>query len=512
MLKTDVHASKETPQKMGRRVFLRASGVTAAAVAALAGNGVVHANGPGRRWNSCRRLFSNAIAGANLDADCRLGQAGVQSDDGVVYERFSTGMMTGSREKFPLVATEKKVTRENEASSVDHLRWAQQHEHDILYPSCEVNRGDGSVYVLPYSETDPDQIRRLQVTVEGGKKMSVANWLRGTNTDEIIAIRDGSIVFHMCFGEMTPSTPHSTHSTTKAFAAFVAERVIADEHLDVNAPAASFVPELANTAYNDATLRQMMDMQALVRYRYSSDSTPVPPEWEFGTPEFRRATHERARHLRACGTLRKLPEEPEGFGEYDFLLTLKEKTGPHGSVLSYACPTISALTLVLERVTGQPFRKLLSDLFWQKLGAEHNAHLIHDGHGTSLNWGGLCVTGRDLGRFVMMLGNHGRVGEHQLLPPEVINRMKRFPNADKYNQKSNIWGVLPEGCGYSNCAPILHTPNGPMLVIGGAHSQWGVVDFAHGISIVKFSSDLNRSPARDLAALPSFSKALADVL
>ncbi|WP_164281409.1 serine hydrolase, partial [Stenotrophomonas indicatrix] len=68
------------------------------------------------------------------------------------------------------------------------------------------------------------------------------------------------------FGALDAHTQHIAMSITKSFVGTLAAMLVADGKLDPAAPVTQYVPELKDTAYGDATVRQVMDMTVGVRY------------------------------------------------------------------------------------------------------------------------------------------------------------------------------------------------------------------------------------------------------
>ena len=285
------------------------------------------------------------------------------------------------------------------------------------------------------------------------------------------------------------------------------------------ARATQYVPELANTAYDGATVRQLLDMQVSVRYRYFCPEDEVAKgnrkAWEFGTAEYRHAQHEQARLQRAAGMVRKLESEEET-GVYDVLFELKDRELPHGAAINYACPSALAFQLVLERATNTSMIDLLSIHLWRRLGAEQRAVMQIDDLGAAPAHGGLAVTARDLGRWGQMLLENGRVGGEQVVPKEFVEDIQQNTNRNKFNESSNLWGnYLVPGCGYRSYFFIAPTESSrkTRFWTGGGWGQWCFEDPERKNVIVKFSTEMDYEIAnsRDFAAICSFSRVLPEL-
>jgi len=139
-----------------------------------------------------------------------------------------------------------------------------------------------------------------------------------------------------------------------------------------------YVPELKETAYGDATVRQVMDMTIGVKY---SENYSDPKAEVFD-------------YARAGG----MSPQPPGYSGpktfFEFLVTL-QKEGAHDDAFAYKTSNAEVLAWVVKRASGQSMADLLSSQIWQKLGAENDAYFMVDSIGTESGGGGLNTTLRD---------------------------------------------------------------------------------------------------------------------
>ena len=119
-----------------------------------------------------------------------------------------------------------------------------------------------------------------------------------------------------------------------------------------------YIPELANSAYAEATVRNLLDMRVgvffnedylategpIIDYRYAAIWNPVPND-------------------REAGDLRS------------FMSSLKEVDGTHGGRFHYVSPNTDLLAWVFERATAMRYADLVSDRLWKPLGAEASGYL-----------------------------------------------------------------------------------------------------------------------------------------
>ena len=113
----------------------------------------------------------------------------------------------------------------------------------------------------------------------------------------------------------------------------------------------TILPELADTAWADATVRQTLDMVIGMRFHedYLDPSSDV---WKF---------------LSSTGMTPARPDSPPTIADY---LPTVEKEGSHAEAFAYREPNIFVLGWLVRRCAGQDITTLASELIWQHIGAE----------------------------------------------------------------------------------------------------------------------------------------------
>ncbi len=344
-----------------------------------------------------------------------------------------------------------------------NIRWAFSHMRELI-PTANVSRGDGPVFRLPKAERNLDAISFTTMT---GETLTWADAVKKTYTDGILVLHKGRVVYEKYFGEGGPHRPHVAMSVTKSFVGVLAARLVAEGSIDPEALVIKYVPELKNTAFGDATLRQVMDMTTGVKY--SED---------YGDPNADVWNYARAGLMMPRG---KDYAGPNTF--YAFLLGLK-KEGGHGAAFTYKTVNTEVLAWVIRRVSGKSLAELMSAAIWSKLGAENDAYFQVDGIGTEQGGGGLNTTLRDLARFGEMMRNNGFFNGKQILPPSVVEDIRA--GADKANFAKAGYKTLP-GFSYRNMWWVSHNEHG-VFMARGIHGQGIYVDPAAEMVIVRYAS------------------------
>ena len=273
--------------------------------------------------------------------------------------------MTRMMESFP-PSRETQVTLTNWRTA-PYNRWAFHHVRELM-PTAEIANEPARVTPLPESPAELFEERLLAET----------------DTDGIVVLHRGKLVVERYFNGMTAATPHILMSVSKSLLGLVAGLM----KLDVERPVTSIVPELKDTAYRGATVRNLLDMRVGVAFNedYLATSGPIV--------EYRKATGWNP------------PDNPPG-DLRSFYQKLKQSDGPHGGRFHYISPNTDLLGWVIERASGRRFADLASELLWQPIGAERSAYITLDHLGAPRCAGGFCATVRDLARVGLWMCRTG---------------------------------------------------------------------------------------------------------
>ena len=364
------------------------------------------------------------------------------------------------------VPPDKQVTFQN-AGRFPQIRWALQHMRELV-PSRNVWRGSGAAFELPRGERDWSAFRFAGVD---GQPMDIDAYAAGTYTDALLVLHRGRVVLERYWSGMTPNTPHSVFSVTKSITGVLASQLIAEGRLDPDARVTQYIPELAGTAWDDATVQQTLDMTAGVHFRE-----------DYADP-----TSEVIQYAMASGLV---PSPPNWNGPRDtisFLRTLK-KEGEHGAGFSYKTVHSEVVGWLVLKVTGKPFSQNLSERIWSRMGAENDASINIDRLGFESMGSGFNATARDLARFGEMLRNEGRVGglfsREQLVPKAAVDMIRAGGDREKF--KAGNQAARP-GYSYRNQWWILHNADGAYEA-SGIHGQYIHVNPAAEVVIVRLGS------------------------
>ena len=157
-------------------------------------------------------------------------------------------------------------------------RWSFANFRQFV-PTTNVWRGDGPVATLPHAlRDDIDAVTFTPLGRNG--TMTWAQSLEANYTDAIVVLHRGRIVYERYSGVMAPHQPHMAMSVTKSIFGTLGAMLVAEGKLEENALVTKYIPELARTAYGDATVRQVLDMTIGVQYS-ENYADPKAEIWQY---------------------------------------------------------------------------------------------------------------------------------------------------------------------------------------------------------------------------------------
>ena len=369
------------------------------------------------------------------------------------------------------------------------MRWSVSNFRQLM-PTTNVSRGLGAP--VPLARALRSDIDKLTFVPLGSQQpMTWEQSLAANYTDGIVVLHRGQVVYERYFGVLNPEGQHGAMSVTKSVVGTMGAMLVAEGTLDANKKVADYVPELATSAFGNATLRQVLDMTTGLKY--SEDyADPNAEVWQHS----------------AAGSPLPKPKDYTGPRTYmEFLLTVKP-LGEHGQAFAYKTVNTDVLGWVIARVTGRNVAQLMSERIWQRLGAEQDAYFTVDSIGTPFAGGGLNTGLRDLARFGEMIRNDGQYLGQQIVPKAVVDDIRA--GGDKAAFAKAGYDLL-KGGSYRNMWWVTHNPDGAFMA-RGVYGQRIYIDPKAEMVIVRYASNpIAGNAANDPVTIPAF-EALAKQL
>ena len=427
---------------------------------------------------SMKQALSAAALVALATPLAQAQSAAPKLPDAVASDPVTLGWMVGS----PPPADKVVRFADGSAYRFPQTRWSFSNFRQLV-PTKAVPRGSAPPSALPRAERD-DLDAVIFTPLGGNQPMSWAQSLAANYTDGIVVLHKGRIVYERYFGVLEPETPHIAMSVTNSFFGTIGATLIAEGKLDENARVGQLVPELAATAFGDATVRQLLDMSTGLKYS-ENYADPNAEIWA---------------HVRAGSVLPRPPgyQGPGTF--YEFLQTV-QKEGEHGQAFAYKTVNTDALGWVIRRVTGKSIGENLAERIWSRIGAEQDAYFTIDTVGNEFAGGGLNAALRDMARIGEMMRNDGRFNGQQIVPKAVVDDIRR--GGDKALFAKAGYALLP-GWSYRNMWWVSHNEHGAFSA-RGIHGQLIYVDPKAEMVIARFASHpMAANAALDPTSLPAY--------
>lgn len=366
--------------------------------------------------------------------------------------------------------------------SFPKLRWTVCHFRQLM-PTVGVSRGLGAP--VPLERKNDDTIDDVTFTpLGGGASMTWAQSLAANYTDGIVILHDGVVVYERYAGCLDDAGKHGAMSVTKSLTGLLGEVLVAEGTLDETAKVGTIVPELAKSAFGDATVRQVLDMTTGLSYN-EDYSDPDADVWRYG----------------AAGNPLPKPADYTGPRSYFEYLQTVTKEGEHGPAFGYKTINTDALGWIITRVSGKSVADLLATRIWSKMGAEQDAYYTVDSIGTPFAGGGINAGLRDLARIGQLMLDGGVINGQRLIPEAAIENIRA--GGDKAAFEKAGYALL-KGWSYRGMWWVTHNDHGAYAA-RGVHGQAIYVDPKARMVIARFASTPQAgNAANDPTSLPAY--------
>ena len=254
---------------------------------------------------------------------------------------------------------------------------------DGAFLTVPVPRGSGPASPLP--EDPPADL-----------PPEVAGWIEDRAVTSLVVLHEGRIVHESYHLGTAPGDRRISWSVAKSFLSALLGTLVADGTIpDLDAPVTDYAPILTGSAYDGATIRNVLQMASGVRFDedyldYDSDINRMGREIALG------------------GTL-------DGF-----TAGLTETDRPPGQAWQYVSMDTHVIGMVIRGATGRDIPALMSERIVEPLGLEAAPYYLTDGEGVAFVLGGLNMTTRDYARLGMMFLRGGRWNGRQIVPAEWV--------------------------------------------------------------------------------------------
>ena len=413
---------------------------------------------------------------------CASMPSGAQTEKPVLSAQESDPVRMGWMQGFPPLKDRQLRFADGSFFEFPAMRWSVVHMSEFM-PVVSVSRGLRAPDPLPY-RLDPriDAITFRPTNADTDMTWEESLWQN--YTDGIVILHQGRIVHERYFGALAADRRHAAMSVTKSLTGTLGAVLVAEGTLDENKRVADYIPELADSAFGDATVRQVLDMTTALQF--SEDyADPKAEIWQYS----------------AAGNPLPKPKGYAGPVGYHAALQTIKKGGVHGEAFGYKTPNADVMGWLVARASGKPVGELLAERVRRRIGMEQDAYCSVDELGTPFAGGGFNAGLRDMARFGELIRNQGRWRGEQVLPARAIEDIARGGSQAAFAQSDH-----PELPGWSYRDMWWHTANAHgAFAARGVHGQTIYIDPVAEMVIVRFASHpVAANSANDPTSLPAY--------
>ncbi|MDW3117607.1 MAG: serine hydrolase [Roseovarius pacificus] len=304
-----------------------------------------------------------------------------------------------------------------------------------------VSRGDGPVSDLPQGEP---------MTLPEG----VTDWIAARDLTSLLVLDEGKIVHESYHKGTGAEDRRISWSMAKSYLSALFG-ILLDEGAisSIDAPVTEYAPQLAGSAYEGATIRNVLQMTSGVEFDedyldYDSDINRM------------------GRVLALGGTM-------DGFAA-----GLTARAAQPGERWKYVSIDTHVIGMVVRGATGRSIPDLMAEKVITPLGLEAAPYYVSDGEGVAFVLGGLNMRSRDYARFGLMFEQMGAYQGRQVVPADWVAASTR---ASAPTEPGKM------GYGYQWWMPV-DAPEG-VFMARGIYGQYIYIDQTRDVVIVVTAAD-----------------------
>ena len=304
-----------------------------------------------------------------------------------------------------------------------------------------------------------EDIQELPETVKlAGKETALSDALTELDTTALVIIRDGKLIHESYYKDTDKDDLRISWSVAKSFMSGLYGQAIEDGLMDISKPIEFYLPQLKGTAYEGASVDDILNMTSGVRF----NEDYLDPKSDI---------NDMGRVLGLGGSMDKYTE------------TLLDRQYEPGTVWQYVSIDTHVAAMALRKVTGKSLHQLWEETYGERLGMGKSPFYLTDGEDVAFALGGLNLRTRDYAKFGQLFLQDGEWEGKQLIPVDWVK-------ASTVNLAPNIHPIRGSGYGYQWWVPMPQEgpSKGDYFAIG-IYGQYIYVNPAMNIVIAKNAAD-----------------------
>ncbi len=328
---------------------------------------------------------------------------------------------------------------------------------DRLFETVPVSRGAGPVTALP----------------EGAplaRPEGLDDWLARRAVTGMVVLKDGARVLETYRLGTDAADTRISWSMAKSYLSLLFGVIVEQGAIEsLDDPVTAYAPELAGSAYDGVTIRNVLQMSSGV-------------EFDEDYLDFWSDINKMGRILALGGSM-------DGFAA-----GLDDRVRPAGEAWQYVSIDTHVLSMVLRGATGRSLADLMSEHVIAPMGVESDPYYVADGHGVAFALGGLNLTTRDYARMGQLVLNRGTLDGRRIVPADWIaeSTAPSAPTAPGALRYGYQWWLPADG-------------HAGELLARGVYGQYVYIDRRAGVVIAVNGADRRfREPGAFEDALAMF--------
>ena len=243
------------------------------------------------------------------------------------------------------------------------------------------------------------------------------------DTDAFLVMHKGKIKFEFYDKFTNFNTPHIIFSVSKSLTSLLTGILVEKKVININSYISHILPETKGTAYEDATVRNVLDMS--VASGFVEDYTGQADIFK----KYRSSTGWDLPEAHSVQTVK---------GLHNFLSSMPKSNQKHGKKYHYCSPHSDLLGWIIERASGENYSKIMAELLFKKAGINHEANVTVDKWGASRAAGGISISPYDLLLISELVRNDGSNDNGQIIPASWIEDFRNSKNNSSYLNQDNL--------------------------------------------------------------------------
>lgn len=311
-----------------------------------------------------------------------------------------------------------------------------------------------------------------------GVDINVESFLAETDTSALLVIHNGKVRLEKYWLTGGRNVNWLSMSVSKSFIATGVGIAVDDGLIDILKPITDYVPSLADSAYDDVRIKDVLQMSSGAAWNEDYNDTE--------------------------SDIMRLAKIMGVGGSLDnFVSTLVRERQP-GTRNHYNSADTQALAMLLSRATGKSVTDYLSEKIWHPLGMETDGYWMVDDNNVEMAFGGLNATARDYAKLGELHRLKGKWQGRQIVSEGWVNAATQ---PDAPHLQPGVNKEFPLGYGYQWWIP--ETLEGEFSAIG-VYNQFIYVNPTRDLVVVKLSAfsdyavTLDESSYREIETIEFF--------